>query len=80
MRDFLNVTKALGDETRVRALLTVKDDDPEDLESLDEIWEEAEVTFGPDPDAGCPVSRDLLAQMDPVINKPQPGVSPRPAE
>lgn len=27
MRDFLNVTKALGDETRVRALLTVKDDE-----------------------------------------------------
>jgi nitrate reductase delta subunit len=64
----------------VQELLTVKDDDPEDLEALDEIWEEAEVTFGPDPDAGCPVSRDLLAQMDPVINKPQPGVSPRPAE
>jgi nitrate reductase molybdenum cofactor assembly chaperone NarJ/NarW len=53
-------------------LLAVKDDDPEDLAALDEVWEEAEVTFGPDPNAGCPVSRDLLANMDPVINQPRP--------
>jgi nitrate reductase molybdenum cofactor assembly chaperone NarJ/NarW len=52
----------------VQELLTVADDDPEDLEALDEIWEEAEVTFGPDPNAGCPASRDLLAQMDPREN------------
>jgi len=48
----------------VKELLSVKDDDPEDLDALDEIWEEAEVTFGPDPNAGCPVSRDILANMD----------------
>ena len=48
----------------VQELLTVKDDDPEDLEALDDVWEEAEVTFGPDPNAGCPVSRDILANMD----------------
>jgi len=52
----------------VQELLTVKDDDPEDLESLDNIWEEAEITFGPDPNAGCPVSRDMLANMDTPIN------------
>jgi len=22
------------------------------------------VTFGPDPNAGCPISRDILAKMD----------------
>jgi len=48
----------------VKELLTVKDDDPEDLEALDDVWEEAEITFGPDPNAGCPVSRDILANMD----------------
>lgn len=52
----------------VQELLKVADDDPEDLEALDDIWEEAEVTFGPDldtdPNAGCPVSRDMLANMD----------------
>lgn len=42
------------------------DDDPEDLEALDAVWEEAAVTFGPDPNAGCPTGRDLLARMGPV--------------
>lgn len=59
----------------VAELLKVADDDPEDLAALDEIWEEAEVTFGPDPNAGCPVSRDMLANMDKPVN-PQPGVQP----
>ncbi|MBL4807347.1 MAG: nitrate reductase molybdenum cofactor assembly chaperone [Rhodobacteraceae bacterium] len=52
----------------VQELLSVKDDNPEDLDALDDVWEEAEVTFGPDPNAGCPVSRDLLASMDTPIN------------
>ena len=55
---------------RVAELLEIEDDDPEDLDALDEIWEEAEVTFGPDPNAGCPASRDMLAQMTPVPEKP----------
>ncbi len=54
----------------VKELLTVKDDDPEDLEALDDVWKEAEVTFGPDPNAGCPVSRDLLASMDIPVSQP----------
>ncbi len=58
----------------VQELLTVKDDDPEDLEALDTIWEEAEVTFGPDPNAGCPVTRDILAKMDTPIH-PQPAAA-----
>ncbi|MBE2276119.1 MAG: nitrate reductase molybdenum cofactor assembly chaperone [Rhodobacteraceae bacterium] len=40
-------------------------DDPEDLAALDAVWAEAQVTFGPDPNAGCPASRDVLARMDP---------------
>ncbi len=59
----------------VADLLTAPDDDPEDLAALDEVWQEAEVTFGPDPNAGCPVTRDLLAKMDTPVN-PQPGDVP----
>ena len=54
----------------VQELLSVKDDDPTDLDALDDVWEEAEVTFGPDPNAGCPVSRDILANMDPANTQP----------
>lgn len=39
-------------------------DDPSDLAALDAVWEETAVTFGPDPNAGCPATRDLLARMD----------------
>ncbi|QIG46711.1 nitrate reductase molybdenum cofactor assembly chaperone [Nordella sp. HKS 07] len=46
-----------------QALLSQQDDNPEDLPALDAVWEEAQVTFGPDPNAGCPVSRDILARM-----------------
>jgi len=46
-----------------QALLSQQDDNPEDLAALDAIWAEAQVTFGPDPNAGCPVSRDILTRM-----------------
>jgi len=47
-----------------QVLLSQRDDNPEDLAALDAVWEEAQVTFGPDPNASCPVSRDILARMD----------------
>lgn len=50
----------------VEPLLAQKDDNPEDLAALDAVWAEAQVTFGPDPSAGCPAGRDLLARMDPA--------------
>ena len=46
-----------------QALLAEPLDDPEDLAALDAVWAEAQVTFGPDPNAGCPVSRDMLARL-----------------
>jgi nitrate reductase delta subunit len=49
-------------------MLAQPDDDPTDLEALDEVWEESEVLFGPDPNAGCPQVRDMLAQMDTPMN------------
>lgn len=52
------------------AMLAQPDTDPSDLASLDAVWEETEVTFGPDPGGGCPQVRDMLALMDPPISTP----------
>jgi nitrate reductase delta subunit len=64
----LGALVALAGEARnselVEALLAEADDDPDDLEALDAAWEETQVTFGPDPNAGCPAGRDILARMD----------------
>ncbi len=57
-----------ADSEAVAALLDQPEVDPDDLEELDKVWEESEVTFGPDPNAGCPQVRDMLAQMDMPIN------------
>ena len=58
----------IGRSAEAEALMAEADDNPEDLEALDAVWEEAQVTFGPDPDAGCPISRDILAKMDMPLN------------
>lgn len=68
--EFAGVSKSTD---MVQELLSVTDDDPEDLKALDDIWEEAEITFGPDPSAGCPVSSDMMAKMDPTPQFTQPG-------
>jgi nitrate reductase delta subunit len=52
----------------VAGMLAQPEDDPTDLAALDAVWEETEVTFGPDPNAGCPQVRNMLALMD----KPAP--------
>ena len=56
-----------ADIEAVAGMLAQADDDPTDLAALDAVWEETEVTFGPDPNAGCPQVRDLLAGMDQPI-------------
>lgn len=58
------------DKQAVAEMLAQPDVDPTDLEALDEVWEESEVLFGPDPNAGCPQAREMLAQMDMPINPP----------
>lgn len=65
-----------ADDAAVAELLAEPDVDPDDLKALDAIWEESEVLFGPDPNAGCPQVRDMLAGMDQPVN-PRPA---RPAE
>jgi nitrate reductase delta subunit len=53
-----------GDADAVAGMLAEPEDDPTDLAALDAVWAETEVTFGPDPNAGCPQVRDMLALMD----------------
>ncbi|MEQ8286570.1 nitrate reductase molybdenum cofactor assembly chaperone [Thalassospira sp.] len=65
-----------ADANAVAELLEQPEDDPNDLEALDEVWEESEVTFGPDPNAGCPQVRDILSRID----QPAGPVPPEAAE
>ena len=62
----LQLSGAEVDAEAVAEMLEQPDDDPTDLEALDKVWEESEVIFGPDPNAGCPPVRDMLARMDEV--------------
>lgn len=64
----LQLAGVTADQEAVAEMLAQPDDDPTDLEALDEVWEESEVRFGPDPNAGCPQVRDMLANMDVPIN------------
>ena len=61
-----------ADAEAVAGMLAEVDDDPTDLTALDAVWEETEVTFGPDPNAGCPQVRDMLAMMTIPVDKPAP--------
>jgi len=64
----LQLSGVTADQKAVAELLVQPDVDPTDLEALDEVWEESEVLFGPDPNAGCPQVRDMLSRMDTPIN------------
>ncbi|WP_108815288.1 nitrate reductase molybdenum cofactor assembly chaperone [Loktanella sp. Alg231-35] len=66
----LQLAGVQADKEAVAEMLALPDDDPTDLEALDEVWEESEVLFGPDPNAGCPQAREMLAQMDLPMNPP----------
>lgn len=71
----LQLAGARADQAAVAELLDQPEHDPDDLEALDEVWEESEVRFGPDPNAGCPQMRDMLARMDTPIT-PAPDARP----
>ena len=64
----LQLSGVKADQEAVAELLEQPEVDPTDLEALDEVWEESEVLFGPDPNAGCPQVRDMLSRMDTPIN------------
>lgn len=60
----LQLSGVEADKAAVAELLSQPDVNPDDLTSLDKVWEESEVHFGPDPNAGCPQVRDMLARID----------------
>ena len=64
----------------VADLIAAPDPDGNDLEALDRAWEESEVTFGPDPNAGCPEVRNILARMDPPAEPGSHGSGPSPED
>ncbi len=70
----LQLSGATANQEAVAELLEQPDDDPNDLEALDDVWEESEVVFGPDPNAGCPQVRDMLSRMDDPVT-PAPNVA-----
>lgn len=63
MRAAIALTATAASAELIAELSAQPEDDPEDLAALDAVWEETQVTFGPDPNAGCPASRDILARM-----------------
>ena len=66
----IRIARARPDREAVAALTAIPEDDPRDLAALDAAWEETAVTFGPDPNAGCPATREMLARMDIPRNAP----------
>ncbi|MBZ0124704.1 MAG: nitrate reductase molybdenum cofactor assembly chaperone [Roseovarius sp.] len=66
----LQLAGVQADREAVAELLEQPEVDADDLQALDEIWEETEVRFGPDPNAGCPQVRDMLGRMDEPARRP----------
>ncbi|MEE2525709.1 nitrate reductase molybdenum cofactor assembly chaperone [Hyphobacterium sp. HN65] len=66
---YASVFRALGSLADRNAALDASVETPasedQSLEALDKAWEEEQVVFGPDPNAGCPVAKDMLADMAP---------------
>lgn len=67
LRAVVDLTVSAAPAELVAEIAALAEDDPEDLEALDAVWEEAMVVFGPDPNAGCPASRDMLSRMAPPL-------------
>jgi nitrate reductase delta subunit len=70
----LQLAGVKADSAAVAEMLAHPDDDPTDLAALDAVWAESEVVFGPDPNAGCPQVRDMLAKMD-IPTQPAPNLA-----
>ena len=69
------LARAKPERGDVDALLERPDDDPNDLEALDRVWEEAPVTFGgpPGPDASASCGPDRVAAQIRAGRRPPPG-------
>jgi nitrate reductase delta subunit len=71
------VAQGKAEAADIAEVLSMPDEDPDDLEALDRIWEDAAVTFGTGdggaiaPGGGCPAVRDTLSRMDPPAAQDQ---------
>lgn len=54
---------AVPEKGHLDELRQAPDDDPRDLEALDQAWEDAPVTFGPG-EEGCPQAEQMLKRMN----------------
>ena len=79
----LAIARGAVDNEALAELAAQPDDDPDDLASLDRVWEDAEVTFGPGaagmaaPGGQCPAARAALSAMEPgSANRPAPPAVP----
>ena len=54
---------AKADAAALASLMQEPDDDPGDFETLDRLWAETAVTFGPT-DVGCPKAEELVQAMN----------------
>lgn len=60
----LAISDRPADRLAVADLLSVEDDDPNDLDAIDKAWEEEAVTFGPETASdGCPKAQAMLNTM-----------------
>jgi len=61
----LAVSDKPANKDAVASLLSIEDDDPTDLEALDQAWEEEPITFGPGAaQEGCPKAEAMVANME----------------
>ena len=70
----VSIAEHTPESDAVADLLKIPDDDPDDLDALDQIWEEAAIEFGPGADNadGCPQVSDMLQRMDIPNTTPDP--------
>ncbi|HEY9216481.1 MAG TPA: nitrate reductase molybdenum cofactor assembly chaperone [Phenylobacterium sp.] len=58
-----------ADSEALAAILAEPDDNPDDLETMDKLWAETAVTFGPS-DVGCPKAEALVRAMNTEPTRP----------
>jgi len=60
---FRGIANLANRSTDAKTAVETPANEDESLEALDRAWAEEQVTFGPDPEAGCPVADDMLSRM-----------------
>ena len=77
-RALVSIAEHAPESDAVAELLKIPDDNPDDLEALDQVWEEAAIEFGPGADNAdsCPQVSDMLQRMGIPDAAPDPTPDP----